>query len=189
MLAQAMPVFFRVDPSPVLLSWLHFWGEGFWSFTSASVHGAGLFWRRLWLANRSDLMASIYCRSSKSLLRSSCFSQPATTTASRRRTSSWTGSTAWSGSVRLRGECDRGLRPCWCMGRSHHWSPPANEQQLPHAPVSALPLHSHGSMETSNPHLSPPSYGLSCEIEPLSESASNTLKAKKNTGIIKRWSE
>ncbi|XP_026547959.1 ral guanine nucleotide dissociation stimulator-like, partial [Notechis scutatus] len=33
------------------------------------------------------------------------------------------------------------------------------------------------------------SYGLSCEIEPLSESASNTLKAKKNTGIIKRWSE
>lgn len=37
--------------------------------------------------------------------------------------------------------------------------------------------------------LSPPSYGLSCEIEPLSESASNTLKAKKNTGIIKRWSE
>uniref|UniRef100_A0A8C0IC86 Ral guanine nucleotide dissociation stimulator n=1 Tax=Bubo bubo TaxID=30461 RepID=A0A8C0IC86_BUBBB len=31
------------------------------------------------------------------------------------------------------------------------------------------------------------SYGLSCEIEPLSESASNTLKAKKNTGIIKRW--
>ncbi|XP_029142577.1 ral guanine nucleotide dissociation stimulator [Protobothrops mucrosquamatus] len=33
------------------------------------------------------------------------------------------------------------------------------------------------------------SYSLSCEIEPLSESASNTLKAKKNTGIIKRWSE
>ncbi|KAL8174708.1 UNVERIFIED_CONTAM: hypothetical protein K2H54_051663 [Gekko kuhli] len=33
------------------------------------------------------------------------------------------------------------------------------------------------------------SYGLSCEIEPLSESASNTLKAKKNPGIIKRWSE
>ncbi|XP_019396402.1 PREDICTED: ral guanine nucleotide dissociation stimulator isoform X1 [Crocodylus porosus] len=33
------------------------------------------------------------------------------------------------------------------------------------------------------------SYGLSCEIEPLSESASNTLKAKKNTGIIKRWSD
>nr|XP_009478226.1 PREDICTED: ral guanine nucleotide dissociation stimulator [Pelecanus crispus] len=41
---------------------------------------------------------------------------------------------------------------------------------------------------SSNP-LSLPSYGLSCEIEPLSESASNTLKAKKNTGIIKRWSE
>nr|XP_056716470.1 ral guanine nucleotide dissociation stimulator isoform X1 [Euleptes europaea] len=33
------------------------------------------------------------------------------------------------------------------------------------------------------------SYGLSCEIEPLSESASNTLKAKKNPGIIKRWSD
>ncbi|XP_053138198.1 ral guanine nucleotide dissociation stimulator isoform X2 [Hemicordylus capensis] len=33
------------------------------------------------------------------------------------------------------------------------------------------------------------SYGFSCEIEPLSESASNTLKAKKNTGIIKRWSD
>ncbi|XP_068270027.1 ral guanine nucleotide dissociation stimulator isoform X3 [Nyctibius grandis] len=33
------------------------------------------------------------------------------------------------------------------------------------------------------------SYALSCEIEPLSESASNTLKAKKNTGIIKRWSD
>ncbi|XP_072841016.2 ral guanine nucleotide dissociation stimulator isoform X3 [Pogona vitticeps] len=33
------------------------------------------------------------------------------------------------------------------------------------------------------------SYGLSCEIEPLSESASNTLRAKKNTGIIKRWSD
>ncbi|KAI5096283.1 ral guanine nucleotide dissociation stimulator-like [Silurus meridionalis] len=33
------------------------------------------------------------------------------------------------------------------------------------------------------------SYSLSCEIEPLSESASNTLRAKKNTGIIKRWSD
>lgn len=33
------------------------------------------------------------------------------------------------------------------------------------------------------------SYGLSCEIEPLSESASNTLRAKKNGGIMKRWSE
>ncbi|XP_036832741.1 ral guanine nucleotide dissociation stimulator isoform X2 [Oncorhynchus mykiss] len=32
------------------------------------------------------------------------------------------------------------------------------------------------------------SYSQSCEIEPLSESASNTLK-KKNTGIIKRWSD
>ncbi|GCB62074.1 hypothetical protein scyTo_0009461 [Scyliorhinus torazame] len=33
------------------------------------------------------------------------------------------------------------------------------------------------------------SYNLSCEIEPLAESASNTLKAKKNSGIIKRWSD
>ncbi|XP_064420208.1 ral guanine nucleotide dissociation stimulator [Latimeria chalumnae] len=33
------------------------------------------------------------------------------------------------------------------------------------------------------------SYNRSCDIEPLSESASNTLKAKKNTGIIKRWSD
>ncbi|XP_062816772.1 ral guanine nucleotide dissociation stimulator isoform X3 [Anolis carolinensis] len=33
------------------------------------------------------------------------------------------------------------------------------------------------------------SYSLSCEIEPLSESASNTLKARKNPGIIKRWSD
>lgn len=49
-------------------------------------------------------MASICCRSLKSLLRSSCSSQPATTTASHRRISLWSGSTAWSGSVRLRGE-------------------------------------------------------------------------------------
>ncbi|KAM4578302.1 ral guanine nucleotide dissociation stimulator isoform 6-T6 [Fundulus diaphanus] len=33
------------------------------------------------------------------------------------------------------------------------------------------------------------SYNLSCEIEPLSESASNTLRAKKNGGIMKRWSD
>uniref|UniRef100_A0A3P8X7K1 Ral guanine nucleotide dissociation stimulator n=1 Tax=Esox lucius TaxID=8010 RepID=A0A3P8X7K1_ESOLU len=33
------------------------------------------------------------------------------------------------------------------------------------------------------------SYALSCEIEPLSESASNTLRAKKNGGIMKRWSD
>ncbi|XP_037654414.1 ral guanine nucleotide dissociation stimulator isoform X2 [Choloepus didactylus] len=33
------------------------------------------------------------------------------------------------------------------------------------------------------------SYNLSCELEPPSESASNTLKAKKNTAIIKRWSD
>ncbi|XP_007898521.1 ral guanine nucleotide dissociation stimulator isoform X1 [Callorhinchus milii] len=33
------------------------------------------------------------------------------------------------------------------------------------------------------------SYNQSCEIEPLAESASNTLKAKKNAGIIKRWSD
>ncbi|MBW04366.1 Ral guanine nucleotide dissociation stimulator, partial [Eschrichtius robustus] len=33
------------------------------------------------------------------------------------------------------------------------------------------------------------SYTLSCELEPPSESASNTLKVKKNTAIVKRWSE
>ncbi|XP_041854823.1 ral guanine nucleotide dissociation stimulator-like isoform X1 [Melanotaenia boesemani] len=33
------------------------------------------------------------------------------------------------------------------------------------------------------------SYNLSCEIEPLSESASNTLRTKKNGGIMKRWSD
>lgn len=33
------------------------------------------------------------------------------------------------------------------------------------------------------------SYNLSCELEPPSESASNTLKAKKNMAIVKRWSE
>lgn len=33
------------------------------------------------------------------------------------------------------------------------------------------------------------SYSLSCELEPPSESASNTLKARKSTAIVKRWSE
>uniref|UniRef100_A0A4W5N7Z8 Ral guanine nucleotide dissociation stimulator n=1 Tax=Hucho hucho TaxID=62062 RepID=A0A4W5N7Z8_9TELE len=33
------------------------------------------------------------------------------------------------------------------------------------------------------------SYTLSCEIEPLSESSSNTIRAKKNGGIMKRWSD
>ncbi|XP_040488059.1 ral guanine nucleotide dissociation stimulator isoform X3 [Ursus maritimus] len=33
------------------------------------------------------------------------------------------------------------------------------------------------------------SYSLSCELEPPSESASNTLKAKKNAAIVKRWSD
>ncbi|XP_042637380.1 ral guanine nucleotide dissociation stimulator [Orycteropus afer afer] len=33
------------------------------------------------------------------------------------------------------------------------------------------------------------SYNLSCELEPPSESATNTLKAKKNTAIVKRWSD
>ncbi|XP_060009940.1 ral guanine nucleotide dissociation stimulator isoform X15 [Lagenorhynchus albirostris] len=33
------------------------------------------------------------------------------------------------------------------------------------------------------------SYSLSCELEPPSESASNTLKVKKNTAIVKRWSD
>ncbi|XP_029777017.1 ral guanine nucleotide dissociation stimulator isoform X1 [Suricata suricatta] len=33
------------------------------------------------------------------------------------------------------------------------------------------------------------SYNLSCELEPPSELASNTLKAKKNAAIVKRWSD
>lgn len=33
------------------------------------------------------------------------------------------------------------------------------------------------------------SYSLSCELEPPSESASNTLRSKKSTAIVKRWSE
>ncbi|KAI7789861.1 putative ral guanine nucleotide dissociation stimulator-like [Triplophysa rosa] len=33
------------------------------------------------------------------------------------------------------------------------------------------------------------SYSQSCDIEPLSESASNTLRAKKSSGIMKRWSD
>ncbi|XP_057576523.1 ral guanine nucleotide dissociation stimulator isoform X1 [Hippopotamus amphibius kiboko] len=33
------------------------------------------------------------------------------------------------------------------------------------------------------------SYTLSCELEPPSESASNTLKVKKDTAIVKRWSD
>ncbi|XP_042537093.1 ral guanine nucleotide dissociation stimulator isoform X1 [Dipodomys spectabilis] len=33
------------------------------------------------------------------------------------------------------------------------------------------------------------SYNLSCELEPPSESASNTLKTKKSTAIVKRWSD
>ncbi|XP_027472103.2 ral guanine nucleotide dissociation stimulator isoform X8 [Zalophus californianus] len=33
------------------------------------------------------------------------------------------------------------------------------------------------------------SYNLSCELEPPSESASNTLKARKNAAIVKRWSD
>ncbi|XP_044782537.2 ral guanine nucleotide dissociation stimulator isoform X5 [Bubalus bubalis] len=33
------------------------------------------------------------------------------------------------------------------------------------------------------------SYTLSCELEPPSESASNTLKVKKNPAIVKRWSD
>lgn len=87
--------------------------------------------------------------------------------------------------------CQQGPGPV--LQESHRSSPLAAEQ--PCDPFPALPpspcWHDAGCghTETSNPHLSPPSYGLSCEIEPLSESASNTLKAKKNTGIIKRWSE
>lgn len=157
----------------------------------------GCLWRRLGLANRSGLTASICCRSLKSSPRSSSFSRPATTTASRRRTSLWNGSTAWRGSARPRGERGPGLCCCRCIKRCHRSSPPAPEQLLPRAPLPALPpspcrhgaRRSRGGTESSNLHLSLPSYGLSCEIEPLSESASNTLKAKKNTGIIKRWSE
>uniref|UniRef100_A0A8D1L4Q8 Ral guanine nucleotide dissociation stimulator n=1 Tax=Sus scrofa TaxID=9823 RepID=A0A8D1L4Q8_PIG len=33
------------------------------------------------------------------------------------------------------------------------------------------------------------SYNLSCELEPPSESASNTLRVKKNAAIVKRWSD
>ncbi|XP_023044794.1 ral guanine nucleotide dissociation stimulator isoform X7 [Piliocolobus tephrosceles] len=33
------------------------------------------------------------------------------------------------------------------------------------------------------------SYNLSCKLEPPSESASNTLRTKKNTAIVKRWSD
>ncbi|XP_048201606.1 ral guanine nucleotide dissociation stimulator isoform X2 [Perognathus longimembris pacificus] len=33
------------------------------------------------------------------------------------------------------------------------------------------------------------SYNLSCELEPPSESASNTLKTRKSTAIVKRWSD
>ncbi|KAK7795032.1 hypothetical protein U0070_006263 [Myodes glareolus] len=33
------------------------------------------------------------------------------------------------------------------------------------------------------------SYNLSCELEPPSESVSNTLRNKKNTAIVKRWSD
>ncbi|XP_021529783.2 ral guanine nucleotide dissociation stimulator isoform X3 [Aotus nancymaae] len=33
------------------------------------------------------------------------------------------------------------------------------------------------------------SYNLSCELEPPSESASNTLKTRKNAAIVKRWSD
>ncbi|XP_021008294.1 ral guanine nucleotide dissociation stimulator isoform X5 [Mus caroli] len=33
------------------------------------------------------------------------------------------------------------------------------------------------------------SYTLSCELEPPSESASNTLRSKKSTAIVKRWSD
>lgn len=67
--------------------------------------------------------------------------------------------------------------------------PPLLSADSSSSPLCSASLTFGGSTGSSNPPLSPPSYGLSCEIEPLSESASNTLKAKKNTGIIKRWSE
>lgn len=83
---------------------------------------------------------------------------------------------------------ERGLGLSWCLRRSHH-SFPLTAAAVPCPPLCSASLTLGGSAGSSNPPLSPPSYGLSCEIEPLSESASNTLKAKKNTGIIKRWSE
>lgn len=82
----------------------------------------------------------------------------------------------------------KGLGLCWFLGRCHH-SFPLTAAAVPCSPLCSASLTPGGSTGSSNPPLSPPSYGLSCEIEPLSESASNTLKAKKNTGIIKRWSE
>lgn len=83
---------------------------------------------------------------------------------------------------------ERDLGLCWCLGRSHY-SFSLMAAAVPCSPLCSASLTLGGSTGSSIPPLSPPSYGLSCEIEPLSESASNTLKAKKNTGIIKRWSE
>lgn len=98
--AQALPLF----------------GGRFWSFLGVLVHGAGLFAEGCGAADRGGLTASIGCRSLKSSPRSSCFSQPATTTASLRRTILWTGSTVWSGSVRLRGECKQGCAAAHALG-------------------------------------------------------------------------
>lgn len=121
---------FGVDPSPFFALMFFIFGEGDSgpSYLSPCV-GLGCLWSRLGLANRSGLTASVCSRSLKSSPRSSCFSQPATTTASRRRTSSWSGSTAWSGSARLRGEREWGLGPCCrqCIGTSHRSSPAAEQ--------------------------------------------------------------
>lgn len=135
-------------------------------------------------------------RNSKSSPRSSCSSRPATITASRPRSSSGPGSRPWSGSARLRGE------PGWELG-GHRWAVP---EQLPRAcglgswcfrgwlgpwtPPAGRPRE-------GDPHVAPGSlsrhrscsYNLSCELEPPSESASNTLRVKKNAAIVKRWSE
>ncbi|XP_036769341.2 ral guanine nucleotide dissociation stimulator isoform X9 [Manis pentadactyla] len=49
--------------------------------------------------------------------------------------------------------------------------------------------HFRAWFRTMEPLSETESYNLSCELEPPSESASNTLKAKKNTAIVKRWSD
>ncbi|XP_036863712.2 ral guanine nucleotide dissociation stimulator isoform X6 [Manis javanica] len=49
--------------------------------------------------------------------------------------------------------------------------------------------HFRAWFRTMEPLSETESYNLSCELEPPSESVSNTLKAKKNTAIVKRWSD
>ncbi|XP_077904658.1 ral guanine nucleotide dissociation stimulator isoform X2 [Ictidomys tridecemlineatus] len=55
---------------------------------------------------------------------------------------------------------------------------------------SIAPVEHFGSWFRAMERLSEAeSYSLSCELEPPSESASNTLKTKKSTAIVKRWSD